>query len=598
MLREAIRGRNDKLRASFIIPSINQTTLLRDCIESLIAFHPDRSQYEILVVDDCSRPDVVQWTKDYCTSRDVRLILREKNGGFPTAANQGMVSSFGKLLLLVNNDIVFRTEVLQKFEEGFKRDDKIAIIGARLYYPDGRVQHGGVKRVPNSHQFIHEGVGLNKDDPRVNVPGYKVSVTGALIAIDGAKFGRLGLLNDDYFISCDDAEYCVNCWSRGYRVFYDPRIEAIHYEGYTRGNTDQSKKEKGAQWIEPERKAHALFYQHMSHYNFEVIEKEISKLNGVPEVQATVRAPSEDKEHKTPTVIRGGRKLIIKRQGALGDVIMTTPIARHLRRIYPDADIMVATDVPAVYRNNPNVTGTIPHNAIPANVDAVYDLDLCYERMPKSHIVDAYSLKVFNHTKIQKDLDIFPDSDDHLKVQKLVDENKIVPNRMVVLHMAVTWRNRTWPIDKWMQVILHLSQTYQVALVGTPGDFRVGAPMNNVFEFHGKLSIQQLKVLISMASCFLGNDSGLMHVAGSTNVPIAGIFTSAKPEFRLPFRNGVLGERCVSIVPSIDCRGCLHDETPPVTFCDCRRNDFICLTQITPSMVLKSVEAIMAQRIT
>lgn len=571
------------LKASFVIASYKHTDLLQTCIKSILKNETKRDEYEIIVVDDAS-PEADQLeARKFCEDNGVRFIVKEQNGGYVATANTGILAATGGLVIMVNNDVEFLTPCMDSFRDSINTDPKIAIVGCKLVYPDNKIQHGGVEWARGTDgEFYHAYHKSDRRDPRVCTSRYCISVTGAVYAIDAAKLRRLGLLNDDYFISYDDSEYSVNCWSRGLRVFYNGSVEAIHLEGFTRGNTPATKAQKGTWQKELQTREHYL--KNIRAYNLSFVQHLVHEAN-IERQRANKTATNA-----TSVVTSGRKRLVVKRRGALGDVVLTVPVVRHIKSLNPDADVIVATDCGVVYQNNPYVAGVIRTDDIPSNVDAIYDLDMAYEHKPKMHIIDAYSQKVFNHCKIDKKLELFPSDNDHAVVQNLIRDKKINPNDMVLIHMAVTWKNRTWPISKWMEVVEQLSQSgYSVVTVGSERDFRIGKPMHNVTEMQGQLSIQQIYALSSMARCFVASDSGLMHVAGCTDVPIVGIFTSANPEYRMPFRGGILGNRFNPVTPSINCRFCLHDEPPPVTYCGCKRSDFACLTQITPSAVVKAV---------
>jgi ADP-heptose:LPS heptosyltransferase len=159
------------------------------------------------------------------------------------------------------------------------------------------------------------------------------------------------------------------------------------------------------------------------------------------------------------------------------------------------------------------------------------------------------------------------------------------------MHCAVTWKNRTWPKDRWQKVanLITNKTGKKVILVGNGADHKWQA--QNVFDLTGKFTIQQIAYLISISACFVSNDSGLLHVAGTTKTPIVGIFTSAKGEYRVPFRNGEYGVDCTIVKPTVECYGCLAKEPKPAVFCDCRRGDYACLGQIMPDQVAEAVRA-------
>lgn len=761
---------------SIIIPTIRATTLVEECISSFIKFHPDGEKYEIIIVDDGSTPDVQQWLQEYCDRNQFMFIGKPDNRGFANSVNIGLERATGKYRVLVNNDIIFTSRIFENLEAAFERDKKIGIVGAKLSYPDGRIQHAGVIRLPGRNMFVHVNKHIPKDSKAVNVSKYFLSVTGALFAIREEAYREIGKFNENYFIACEDCEYCVRSWLTGWRVYYAHDVEAIHIEGFTRGNDDVSKRKKGPEWYVKEQQTFAKFFADMMKYDLRKFEQMANSLNGgdiapkeVPSnvvsksstelirlevgcgynpqpgyVHLDVR-PLKDVEYvcdfskdrlpfndgavgevlanhviehiswrKLPFVVAewsrvlapGGKvflrtpdlkficqkyleggttpewpgdedfikkhlsaeitpawwaniklfagqdypsnfhylcfdfemlkallerfgfvdvrrvdvqpvyspgelqiaafkqgeskvdpagevrmasRVLVKRKAALGDVLLTTPIVARLRGdLGHETIIHVATDCGSAYQNNPHVNSVIPSNSPTMGYDRIIDLDLAYEKNPKAHVIDAYSMVAFGDCDYDKSTVLVPSDVDHTRASELMAKHGLVRNEFVVIHPAVTWQNRTYPKERWNSVVEMLEASgLRVVVVGSGADYVLGG--SSVVNLRGLMTIPVAASLIGRAKCFIGNDSSMIHVAGTTDTPIVGIFTTAKAEYRLPYRRGSLGYGCEAVTPNIDCYGCLHDEKPPVVFCGCRRGDLACLSMISPSMVVEAV---------
>lgn len=756
------------MKFSIIIPSVKQTDLVKSCVEHLRVFEPDQSRYEIIVIDDGSDEHIQHWLSGYCAANNVRLILKAQNRGFSHTVNAGLEAGLGEYLILYNNDVQAIGPILDNIERAFARHPDIGIVGAKLLFPDMRIQHAGVVRFPGSCVFTHINKHVARDNPQVNTSKYCISVTGALFAIRRRAYEIIGKFNDEYFIACEDSEYCVRAWSKNQRVFYDHTVEAIHLEGHTRGNDNHTKLRKGPEWFLKEKEAVARFQHDMQKYNLDLLEQKVVQVNSGADISTPLstepkrleigcgnyphpgylhmdvralphveyvcdfskeRLPFPDNdldeimsqhsiEHiswrKLPFVLGewrrvlkpGGRvffrtpdleficrtylegrttpefppdekfiqenlsaqvtpawwanlklfagqdydsnyhyfafdfkmakellerygfenvrrlsihpeispgelqveafkagpkdinvkshtvKVLVKRKGALGDVIMATPIVRRLREeLGQQAVINVATDSGVVFQNNLNVNAVFPGNHSPVGYDRVIDLDFCYERSPKMHIIDAYSMLAFKDTDYDRSTSLVLLDGDYNNVTDMLRSHMVDPKKMVVVHAGVTWKNRTWPKEYWERAITKIIEGgMQVVMVGSGSDISIKMP--GVLDFTRQLTLHQIAALADMAQCFVGNDSGILHIAGTTRVPIVGIYTSAKGEYRVPFRNGAYGTNCRILKPTVDCYGCLHDEPAPVVYCDCRRGDFICLGQITPEMVAQAVREV------
>ena len=266
---------------------------------------------------------------------------------------------------------------------------------------------------------------------------------------------------------------------------------------------------------------------------------------------------------------------ILRRTAALGDVVMATPVLRRLRQEHPHAKITVQTAYPDVFAHNPACDVCLAPGAAVDPATTLIDLDMAYERWPKMHVVDAYMLQAFGGCENAPPLEM------------------VVPNRMprepkrIAVHATVAgWRNRTLPRETWREVVLALqADGYSVVLVGTERD-RLDGVDCSVFLLP---SLQAQAALIASCALFVGSDSGLLHVAGAVGTPLVGVFTCALPSYRLPRQ----GPRCMAVWPLLDCVGCLHERTPPVTTEFCARGDNACVQAVTAAGIIDAARCIL-----
>lgn len=267
-------------------------------------------------------------------------------------------------------------------------------------------------------------------------------------------------------------------------------------------------------------------------------------------------------------------RILVRRTGALGDVVLTTPVIRRMRRENPTAEIAVATAYPAVFRDSPHDVRINPGNFAP---DRFVDLDLAYELRPSMHVVEAYMLAAFGDPGEPGDCR-----------QELFDPQRRPPVfapslRAVAVHATQAgWRNRTLPRATWVSVVQMLRvRGFWPILVGTERDALPGVNCTSCFvpDIHVQAR------LIQACVCFVGSDSGLLHVAGATDTPLVGVFTCVRPEWRLPFR-GI----CTAVVPDLPCVGCLERQLPPATAEACERGDLACIGAVSPEAIVDAVE--------
>ncbi len=270
--------------------------------------------------------------------------------------------------------------------------------------------------------------------------------------------------------------------------------------------------------------------------------------------------------------------ILVNRTGALGDVVLTTPIVRRLKHENPDAEIHIRTGYSDVFRDNPHVMRVWKPDERPDH-DRLVELDLAYERKPLMHVVDAYFIETFGYP-----LKNLYDSQQELFYRKLPRPRNVRP--MVAVHAArAGWRSRTLPEKTWLEVCRLLKEVgMRPLLVGTMRDELRGS---GHMGFHHPDLLAQAAA-IARCDCFVGSDTGLLHVAGATDTPIVGVFTAVDPAYRLPYR-----ENCIAVVPEgMDCLFCHGRREPPATTESCElssQDRFACARTVRPEQIVGAV---------
>jgi ADP-heptose:LPS heptosyltransferase len=259
---------------------------------------------------------------------------------------------------------------------------------------------------------------------------------------------------------------------------------------------------------------------------------------------------------------------VIRRGGALGDVLCVTPIIRRLRREQPECGIIVETQCPDAIAWNPDL-GPVEEGA----PEIMINLDMAYEKRPNMHVVDAYMLEAFGDPgdPAEKSI-VFPN-----------DAKNKLPG-VAIIHAAQSWPSRTLPFHFWDHLALQLQVNgLRPLFVGKGGDYMgpAGLPRLN-----RQPSLIELATLIAGASVFIGVDSALLHLAGGTETSIVGLYTCVRGAYRAPYRHGQLGWNMAIVEAEIECRGCLERQPAPVTSLSCARGDNACVRLIDPDLVL------------
>lgn len=250
---------DQKIRVSLIIPTVNQVEPVKKCLDSLYGtLATFKDSFEVIIVDDGSSRELQKQLKEALSPYPVSLITKRENEGFSRTVNIGGAAGRGDYLCLVNNDIVFfQRNWLDLMLKEVKKPG-VGVVGARLLYPDGRIQHGGIYYLPKSRSFDHEYRYKPGNYPPALKSREVLGVTGALMLIDRLLWKKLGGMDEQYFIALEDVDFSLRTWAEGRKVVYAGEVVAFHHEGLTRGNNFSN---KNPFWLEKEMEGMKKFFR-------------------------------------------------------------------------------------------------------------------------------------------------------------------------------------------------------------------------------------------------------------------------------------------------------------------------------------------------
>ena len=232
----------NKPQVSIIIPTKDKLDLLEktiDSIENRITY----PNYEIIIVDTGSKhPETLRYLQ-----KSKHTVLKDKidKFNFSRANNIAVQKAMGKYVLLMNNDIEVITPTLIDEMVGYlENDEKIGVVGAKLLYPDKRVQHAGVILGLNNGLSGHANKLIADYDLGYmmysNVARNYSAVTAALCMTRKDLYQKVGGMDEKNLgISYNDVDLCLKMLERGYRTVYNPYALAYHHEGATKGRGEE-----------------------------------------------------------------------------------------------------------------------------------------------------------------------------------------------------------------------------------------------------------------------------------------------------------------------------------------------------------------------
>ncbi|WP_244594618.1 glycosyltransferase family 2 protein [Methylosinus sporium] len=228
---------------SIIVPSRDSFALVSRLLDDLTR-RTDYPNMEIIVVDNGTKDknvlDLYERTRAAHSFFSVDIV--EEKFNFARQVNRGLRAARGDCLLLLNNDI-------QVIDAGWLKEmvsclayPSTGIVGARLLYPNGTVQHAGVVMGLGSvagHWFC----GMPGDFPgpmgRLGLRQSMAAVTGACMLVTRACRDAIGELDEENFaIAYNDTDYCMRAGRAGFRVIWSPFATLYHHESASRGSDE------------------------------------------------------------------------------------------------------------------------------------------------------------------------------------------------------------------------------------------------------------------------------------------------------------------------------------------------------------------------
>lgn len=225
---------------SIIIPSAGATVntasgslcLLENCIRSVQQMSTYRN-FEIIVVDGYDIPDA---TLEKLFSLGVELVRCAEPFNFSMRINRGAAKAKGQFLLLLNDDTeVITSDWLESMLE-LAQQTEIAAVGAKLLFPDGRLQHVGVMILEGNP--CHAFYGFDNEQSGYfcsNIVNRNyLAVTAACLMMRQEVFQLLGGLDEAFPLNYNDVDLCLKAHQAGYRNVVTPYAQLIHYESASR----------------------------------------------------------------------------------------------------------------------------------------------------------------------------------------------------------------------------------------------------------------------------------------------------------------------------------------------------------------------------
>jgi len=336
------------------------------------------------------------------------------------------------------------------------------------------------------------------------------------------------------------------------------------------------------------------------------------------------------------------RRILLSRLRFMGDVILTTPLIRQMRRLFPEAQLAYLTDerFAPLLEHNPHLNDIIAVRTAGGesffqNAGRTarlmrylrrqkFDLTIDLFGNPRTALQcwitgaatrvggdfrgrrQLYTVRVPQDDQLRSAIDfhwksfaaiglasgdnrteVFVSDAERAWAQEYLSSKGVRLNQPVIgFHPGATWPNKRWPAQKFGQVAQHLlREGLHVLITQGPNEREFAeAVVQEVGEASRKpivldvLNLRQLAAVLALLSVYVVNDCGVMHLAVAVGTRTLGIFGQSQPEIWFPYSRD---DGHLALVEPVDCRPCHKDYCPLGTLA--------CLENLSPARVFEEI---------
>lgn len=239
------------LDLSIVIVNWNTRQVLDDCLASVFR-HLNGFRAEVIVIDNASTDDSVAFIRDRYPQ--VRLLCNTENNGFAGANNQGMAIARGRYFCLLNPDTVVLDDVFHRTIEYADAHDDVGVVGCQVWETRRTIQRTCF-RYPSPLNTLMWVSGFSAWFPMHNLFGRAAYgrwsrqevrdvnvVSGMYMLVKREAIEQVGLMDPDYFVFAEEADWCHRFTAAGWRCVFAPVGRILHVDGGSKSTQQASVK--------------------------------------------------------------------------------------------------------------------------------------------------------------------------------------------------------------------------------------------------------------------------------------------------------------------------------------------------------------------
>ncbi len=226
-----------------VIVNFNSGSLLSRCVQSVLS---STIPVDVIVVDNNSEDDsLTKTTALYQNDKSLTIVRNSHNTGFAHASNQALQYAKGKYWLFLNPDCIVKPDSLEKMKNIMDENPDVAMSGPLIVNPDGSEQRGCRRTIPTPWRSFVRAFGLSRffqnhskfkdflmhKEPLPENPIDVEAISGAFMFVRSSVTKEVGLLDEGYFLHCEDLDWCMRFRQADWRILFVPNTVITHFKG-------------------------------------------------------------------------------------------------------------------------------------------------------------------------------------------------------------------------------------------------------------------------------------------------------------------------------------------------------------------------------
>ena len=229
-------------KLSDVVVNFNAGPGLVDSTRAAIA-----DAHEVIIVDNASTDGSLALLESaFGRNPKLRIFRSGVNEGFAKACNRGLAKATGEFVLFLNPDCELEVGAMARLVETIQSDPEVGMVGGLLLNPDGSEQAGGRRAIPTPWRSFVRAFGLSRfsrrwpklffdfhlhKEPLPKSPIEVEAISGACMLVKREAMQEIGLLDEEYFMHCEDLDWCIRFHRGGWKILFVPDAKMLHHKG-------------------------------------------------------------------------------------------------------------------------------------------------------------------------------------------------------------------------------------------------------------------------------------------------------------------------------------------------------------------------------